>query len=93
MKPMRMAYWTNSILFILNSSFTIYLIRLSPVKSANFLILLEAYFFRNEICTQLTTNYYLDYTLQKYYIKFNITFSVAPKISSKPKIMSWSFNT
>lgn len=63
---MRIAYRTDSILFILNSSFTISIIRLSTVKSANFLILLEKYFLNNETCTQLTTNYYLDYSLQKY---------------------------
>lgn len=66
MKPMRIAYRTDSILFISNSSFTIYFIRLSAVKSTNFSILLEKYFLSHEICTQLTTNYYLYYTLQKY---------------------------
>lgn len=61
---MSIAYRTDSILIILNSSFTISLIRLSTVKSANFFILLEKYFLSYEICTQLTMNYYLDYTLQ-----------------------------
>lgn len=76
MKPMRIAYRTDGILFISNytRSFTISLIRLSIVKSANFLILLEKYLLRNEIRIQLTTNYYLDYTLQNIKLSLLILF-------------------
>lgn len=62
MKPMRIAYRTDSILFILNSSFTISIIRLSTVKSANILILLEKYVLSNETCTH-TVNHELLFGL------------------------------
>lgn len=75
MKARRIANRTDSILFILNSSFTIIsLIRLSTVKSANFLILLEKCFLSNDICTQLTMNYYLDYTLQNIILSLLLLF-------------------